>query len=60
MSFTCPKCRRTSFNPNDEKAGYCGNCHEFTGTPQYEAYGSRTPAARDPQNTSESPSKDDE
>ena len=31
MSFTCPKCRMTSYNPNDERFGYCGNCHEWTG-----------------------------
>jgi hypothetical protein len=30
-SFTCPVCQMTSFNPNDLKHGYCGNCHEFTG-----------------------------
>lgn len=31
MSFTCPRCRMTSYNPNDEREGYCGNCHAFTG-----------------------------
>jgi hypothetical protein len=34
MSFMCPVCHRTSHNPNDEAAGYCGACHDFTGTPQ--------------------------
>jgi hypothetical protein len=29
--ITCPKCRRTSYNPNDISTGYCGHCHEFTG-----------------------------
>lgn len=30
MPFTCPKCGMTSHHPDDEKHGYCGNCHEFT------------------------------
>jgi ribosomal protein L37AE/L43A len=30
-SITCPKCGRTSFNPHDVRAGYCGSCNEFTG-----------------------------
>jgi hypothetical protein len=29
-SFTCPKCGMTSFNPNDLREGYCGNCHDWT------------------------------
>ena len=29
-SITCPKCRMTSYHPEDVKHGYCGNCHEFT------------------------------
>ena len=33
MSFTCPKCHMTSHHPEDERHGYCGNCHEFTATP---------------------------
>lgn len=33
MSFTCPQCGMTSHNPDDEREGYCGNCHEFTGRP---------------------------
>lgn len=28
-SFVCPKCRRTSWHPDDVKNGYCGHCHEF-------------------------------
>lgn len=31
MSFTCPVCGVVSHNPNDEREGYCGNCHEWTG-----------------------------
>jgi hypothetical protein len=30
-SITCPKCYRTSYNPNDIREGYCGNCNEYTG-----------------------------
>ena len=29
--FTCPTCKRVSYNPNDLREGYCGACHEFTG-----------------------------
>jgi transcriptional regulator with XRE-family HTH domain len=28
--ITCPRCGRTSFNPNDVREGYCGNCHDWT------------------------------
>lgn len=28
--FTCPKCKRTSYHPEDKRQGYCGACHEFT------------------------------
>jgi hypothetical protein len=31
MSFTCPRCWRTSHNPNDEREGFCGYCDDFTG-----------------------------
>ena len=31
MSFECPKCHAVSHHPEDERHGYCGNCHEFTG-----------------------------
>lgn len=34
MSFTCPRCAMTSHHPMDEDYGYCGNCHDFTGTPK--------------------------
>jgi hypothetical protein len=30
-SITCPRCGRTSHNPNDVREGYCGNCHDWTG-----------------------------
>lgn len=29
--FVCPKCRAVSYNPNDQREGYCGRCHDFTG-----------------------------
>jgi ribosomal protein L37E len=31
--FTCPRCGMTSYNPNDIREGYCGNCHDWTGRP---------------------------
>jgi hypothetical protein len=30
-SFRCPRCGRRSYNPNDIREGYCGNCHDWTG-----------------------------
>ncbi len=30
-SFRCPVCKMVSYNPNDVREGYCGNCHAFTG-----------------------------
>jgi hypothetical protein len=30
-SFTCPRCARTSHQPEDIKYGYCGACHDWTG-----------------------------
>lgn len=30
--FTCPVCSRTSANENDAREGYCGACHEWTGS----------------------------
>jgi hypothetical protein len=33
MSFTCPKCKKTSHHPQDERHGYCANCHDFTASP---------------------------
>lgn len=29
-TFTCTLCWRTSHNPNDARAGYCGRCHQYT------------------------------
>ena len=29
-SITCPKCGMTSYNQDDIKSGYCGNCHDWT------------------------------
>jgi hypothetical protein len=31
--ITCPKCGVTSYNPNDVKYRYCGNCHAFHDEP---------------------------
>ncbi len=28
-SYTCLDCGMTSYNPNDVREEYCGNCHEF-------------------------------
>jgi hypothetical protein len=36
MSITCPKCSMTSYHPEDEAQGYCGNCHEFTSPSPYD------------------------
>lgn len=30
-SITCPRCGMTSYNPNDIREKYCGNCHDWTG-----------------------------
>ena len=30
-SITCPRCGRTSHNPNDVRERYCGACHVFHG-----------------------------
>lgn len=29
-SITCPRCRRTSWHPEDVRQGYCGACHAYT------------------------------
>ena len=29
-SITCPVCSMTSYNVNDIREGYCGNCHAWT------------------------------
>ena len=31
-SITCPVCRMTSYHPEDIRQGYCGNCHDWTGS----------------------------
>lgn len=31
MAFRCPVCGMVSHNPNDEREGYCGKCHDWTG-----------------------------
>lgn len=31
MSYTCPRCSAVSYSPEDERHGYCGRCHTFTG-----------------------------
>ena len=31
ITFTCPVCGSTSYNPIDAVEGYCGHCHQFTG-----------------------------
>lgn len=31
--FTCPRCARTSYHPQDLEEGYCGACHDWTGRP---------------------------
>jgi protein-arginine kinase activator protein McsA len=30
--ITCPQCGMTSYNPNDIRYRYCGNCHQFHDT----------------------------
>lgn len=35
MASTCPECGMTSHNPNDEREGFCGNCHKYTGERQH-------------------------
>lgn len=31
-SITCPWCGATSYHPMDVAEGYCGRCHDWTGT----------------------------
>jgi hypothetical protein len=35
MSYTCPTCGLTSYNPNDEAERYCGHCHKFESAEPY-------------------------
>ena len=30
MAFECPRCKKVSHHPEDERHGYCVNCHDFT------------------------------
>lgn len=30
QAVICPRCEMASFNPNDLREGYCGNCHDWT------------------------------
>ncbi len=30
LSYTCPRCGRTSHHPDDVREGYCGACHDWT------------------------------
>lgn len=34
VTITCPRCGRTSYNPNDVRALYCGFCSWWTSDPQ--------------------------
>lgn len=34
LFFACPQCGRTSYHPTDRAEGYCGACHDWTGTAQ--------------------------
>lgn len=36
MSYTCPRCGRTSHHRIDEMEGYCGACHDWTMPAEYE------------------------
>lgn len=29
--FTCPRCGRKSYHPEDARHGYCAACHDYTG-----------------------------
>lgn len=47
-SITCPKCRMTSYNPNDIEQGYCGNCHDWTSPPAWKRDRGPTDLGDDP------------
>lgn len=36
--ITCPRCLRTSHNPNDIAQGYCGACHDWTQLPMSDPF----------------------
>jgi hypothetical protein len=33
MTYTCPVCERTSYNPNDAEHKWCGACQGYTSEP---------------------------
>jgi hypothetical protein len=33
QAITCLRCMKTSYNPDDIREGYCGNCHDWTSLP---------------------------
>ena len=35
-SITCPKCGRTSYHPEDIRRAYCGFCHLWHNTRDYQ------------------------
>ena len=40
MSYRCPNCGATSYNPTDEAERYCGACHRYADelqTPEQQA-----------------------
>lgn len=45
QSFTCPRCRRTSYHPEDVRHGYCGACHDYAGANQVEQLPTRSEPA---------------
>lgn len=50
-SIKCPRCKHTSYHPDDVKNGYCGYCHAWTtvhpadimADPAYDPYGPTNP-----------------
>lgn len=43
MAFTCPRCGMTSHHPDDQREGYCGNCHDWTRLTPVKEYPSGMP-----------------
>lgn len=33
-AFVCPDCGAQSWNPNDQRFGWCGRCKSYTGRPR--------------------------
>ena len=48
MAYTCPRCRRTSYHPVDAAEGYCGACHDWTGSPATDPHHNRNLLSTDP------------